>query len=254
MATTISPMPAPQPQASMSAVSRIIGVFFNPKSTFADVARKPGWVAPLLLLSVVWLSLNVVMARRADWAQVSKDQIEKNKFASAQIEKLNEDQRDRAYQQAAERSKITRYVRGVIGWPLLLLVSGAIYFGAYKLIGGARINFAAAFAIASFAHLPMGLRELLGIPVVLLRDPSAIDPENFLASNLAALLPPTAPIWQLALLGPIDLFGLWTLLLMAIGYSAADPKKLPFGKSMGIAFAVWGFFVAFFTGLAWIFT
>ena len=43
------------------------------------------------------------------------------------------------------------------------------------------------------------------------------------------------------------------LILLAIGFSAADPKKLPFGKSLGIAIGLQVCLVAFFTGLAWIF-
>lgn len=252
MATT--PTPAPEAQASIGTMGRLIGALFSPKPTFADIARKPSWVAPLILLSLVWFSLNMVLVRRVDWLEYNKQQIEKNKWAASQIEQLKEDQKERAYEQAVSRSKITRYVRGVIGWPLLLLISAGIYFGAYKLIGGARTNFATAFAIGAFAHLPMGLREFLAIPVSLMKEPGAIDPENFLASNPAALLGAEAPYWQLALLGPVDLFGFWALILVAVGFSAADPKKLPFGKSLGIAVGIWACIVAFFTGVAWIFS
>ncbi len=246
--------PAPEAQPPISQFARIVSVLFNPKSAFQDVVRRPTWVLPVLLLTIIWLGLNTVMAQRGDWVQISKDQIEKNKWAAAQIERLSEDRRAAAYEQAATRGKYSRYVRGVIGWPLLLLVASGIYYGAYRLIGGARTNFATAFSIAAFAHLPMGLRELLAIPVNLVKDPGAIDPENFLASNVAAFLGSGTPLWQVALLTGVDVFGLWTLFLIAVGFSAADPKKLPLGKSIGIAVSVWLAIVLFFTGIAWVFS
>jgi predicted tellurium resistance membrane protein TerC len=132
MATT-TPIPAPEAQASLSPIARITGVFFNPKTTFADIARRPTWIAPMLLLFVIYLGLNLALVNRADWLQVTKDQIEKSKFASRQIEQLPEDQRARAIEQGAARAKIVRYVRGVIGWPLLIVVLTAVYFGAIKL-------------------------------------------------------------------------------------------------------------------------
>jgi hypothetical protein len=256
MATTTAVPPAApeQPQPQMSAISRMMGVFFSPKPTFADIVRRPSWVAPLIFLFVIWFGLNVALVQKADWVEVSKEQIAKNKFASRAVDSMPEEQKGTIYQQAAGRAKITRYVRAVIGWPLLLLVASLIYWGLYRLIGGARTNFATAFSIAAFAHLPMGLKELLAIPVTLLKDPAAIDPENFLASNPAAFLGSDAPLWQTAMLTPIDVFGIWAVILIAVGFSAADPKKLPLGKSLAIAF---GFFLCidlFFTTIAWIFS
>jgi hypothetical protein len=251
MATT--PTPAPEAQASLSPIARITGVFFNPKPTFADIAKRPSWIAPMLLLFVIYLGLNFALVSHADWVAVTKDQIAKSKFAARQIEQLPEEQRDRAIEQGAARAKIVRYVRGVIGWPLLILVVSAIYFGAFKL-GGARTNFAAAFAVTTFAYLPMGLRELIAIPVTFVKDPASIDPENFLASNPAAIFGNDLATWQLVPLGFLDVFGLWALVLMAVGFSATDPKKLPFGKSLGIVAAVSVAFILFFTMIAWVFS
>lgn len=248
MATT--PVPAPEAQATMSPVSRIVGVLFSPKPAFEDIARRPGWVAPMVVLLLISIGLSITLARRVDWVEVSKEQIAKSKFASRQIDQLSEDQKARAYEQAAARSRIFRYVRGFIGWPLLLLLSSAVYLGAFKLIGGARTNFATAFAIATFAHLPVGLKELVAIPVTFLKDPAAIDPENFLASNPAAILGNDLPGWQMVPLAFLDVFGIWALVLMAVGFSATDPKKLPFGKSIGIVFSVWFAFMLFFTMIA----
>jgi Yip1 domain len=161
-----SPVATPAAPLLMNPIKRIFGVFFSPKATFQDIVRKPSWVAPMAVLIFISIGLSVSLARHANWIEISKDQIAKSKFASRQIDQLTDDQKATAYQQAAQRSKIIRYARGVVGWPMLLLVSAAIYLGFFKLIGGARINFVTAFAITAFAHLPMGLKELISIPVV----------------------------------------------------------------------------------------
>ena len=252
MATTS--MPAPQEQAAISPFGRIIGVFFSPQPTFEDIVRKPNWLAPMLLLLVISIGLSVALAQRADWVEVSKEQIAKNKFASRQIDQLSDDQKERAFEQAAQRGKVFRYIRGVIGWPLLLLVSSAIYLGVYKLIGGARTNFATAFAVTTFAQLPVGLKELIAIPVTYLKDRASIDPENFLASNPAAILGSDIPAWQTVPLAFLDVFGIWALVLVGVGFAASDPKKLKLGKSIGIAFGVWLAFMLLFTMIAWVFS
>lgn len=245
---------APDAPASLNAFQRMAGVFFSPKATFQDIARRPSWAVPLVILLVISIALSVTMARHVDWNEVAKDQIAKSKFASRQFEQLSEDQKAKAYEQAAQRTKVIRYVRGFIGWPILLLFTTGIYLIAFKLIGGARVNFVTTFAIATFAHLPLGLKELVSIPVILLKDPTQIDPENFLASNPAAILGDAISPWQAVPLTFLDVFGLWVLVLVAIGFSAADPKKLPLGKSFGIMVGVTLAFMLLFTCLAWVFS
>jgi hypothetical protein len=252
MATTTAVPPA-APEQQLSAISRIAGVFFSPGATFRDIVHRPGWIAPMILLMVIWLGLCATLVKRADWLTYTKQQIEKNKFAARQIDALPEAQKETAYEQGAERSKITQYVRGVIGWPLLILFSAAINFAAFRLIGGVRANFGTAFAITTFAHLPMSLRELLAIPVTFLKDPQSIDPQNFLASNPAAFLGDSAPAWQLIFFGSLDIFAIWAIILMAVGFSAADPKKAPIGKALGISFGTTFSIVLFFTMITWIF-
>jgi hypothetical protein len=208
----------------------------------------------MVVLLAISIGLSVTLARRADWVEVSRDQIAKSKFASRQIDQLSDDQKEHAYEQAAARGKMFRYIRGFVGWPLLLLISSGLYLGAIKLIGGVRTNFATAFAVTTFAHLPMGLRELIAIPVLFLKDPASIDPENFLASNPAAIFGSDLSTWMLVPLGALDVFGLWAIVLMGVGFSATDPKKLPVGKSLGIVFAVFCSIILFFTMLAWVFS
>lgn len=254
MATTTAVSPdAPQPQAQMSAFGRIVGVFFSPGAAFKDIVQKPSWLVAMILMIVVWFGLCAALVQRADWVDYTKQQIEKNKFAARQFDALTDAQKDVAYEQGAQRSRVSQYARGIIGWPLLILISAAINFGAFKLIGGVRTNFRTAFAITTFAHLPMSLRELLAIPVTFLKDPQSIDPQNFLASNVAAFLGDSAPAWQLILFGSLDLFALWATFLMATGFSAADPKKAPMGKALAISFGTTFTFVFLFTMMAWIF-
>ncbi len=100
----------------------------------------------------------------------------------------------------------------------------------------------------------MCLKELISIPVVFLKDPASIDPDNFLASNLAVIFGNDLPPWQLVPLAFLDVFSIWALILVAIGFSAADPKKLPLGKSLAIVIGVTLTFMFLFTGIAWVFS
>jgi hypothetical protein len=248
------PTPVAEPQASISPFGRIIGVFFSPTATFEDIVRKPSWLPPVAFLILTGIILNLTMAFHVNWTEVSKEQIANSKFASRQFDQLDDTKKEEAYQRAANQGKISRYVRGVIGWPILLLVSTSLYFGAYKLVSGARVSYWLAFVLVAFATLPLGIREMLGTLVTALKDPTTINPENYIATNVAAVLPPDAPAWQLIPLAFLDIFTIWSIILVAIAFSTADPKKVPFGKSIGIAAGMNVTLIVLFTTIAWVFS
>ncbi len=256
MSTPPSSVPASAEarQAKLSPVARIFGVLFSPGETFVDIARVPSWLAPLLVLTVFSLAVNAVLAQRVDWYQETKKQIEKSSFASSRMEQLKPEQREEAYQTGARRAKSGRYVRGAIGPLLVILIAGGAYFGAFKLAGASALNYKTACSIYAFAFLPIAVHDLIGIPIVLLKDSDAINPENFVASNLAAFLSGDAPAWQQVLASSVDLFAVWRIVLLAIGFSAFNPKKISFGKALGVVIAVYLFFTLFGTGIAYIFS
>jgi hypothetical protein len=247
--TAVAPAPGGEP-ARIGAFGRITGVLFSPKATFEDIARKPSWVVPMLILVLCSLALNIVLANRVDWVAVTQQNIEKNKFAARQFEGLDPDKRDAAIARQAAIAKYVRYVRGVIGVPLVAIIGTAIYMLAFNLLGGAGVRFSTAFALASFAHIPLFLHDLLGIVIVFLKDPSAINPENVVTSNVGAILGTSVPLWQQALGAAIDVFSIWCMILVAIAFTAANPRKLTFGKSFGIVLSVFAIFALIGVGIA----
>jgi hypothetical protein len=90
--------------------------------------------------------------------------------------------------------------------------------------------------------------------VLFLKPPGTIDPENPMATNLAALLPDESAKWLVALGKSFDVFTFWTLILITIGFAALNPKKLKGAKSFTIAFGVWAAYVACRVGWAFIFS
>jgi hypothetical protein len=57
-----------------------------------------------------------------------------------------------------------------------------------------------------------------------------------------------------ALAKSFDLFTFWTLILLAIGFAAINPKRLKGSKPYFIVFGVWAVFVVLRVGWAFIFS
>ena len=251
MATTTS-MPAPeaQSQPAISPLGRIVGVFFSPKTTFEDIVRKPTWVLPVVLLTLFSIGVSFAINQRINWREFMAQQIEKN----PQSANMSAEQKEQRIEGGAKFSPPFTYAIGVLGPIIFVLVVALVMWGAYNLLAGANTNFATSFAITAHAALTGLVSSLLFIVVLFLKSPGTVDLENPVATNLAAFLPDDSAKWLVALLKSIDIFTFWTLILLAIGFAATNPKKLRGSKAFMIAFSVWAVYVVCRVGGAWIFS
>jgi hypothetical protein len=123
-------------------------------------------------------------------------------------------------------------------------VVAGVLLGAFTLTGSVKVNFKTSLAIAAYAGLPWVIQGLLGVLVIFLKDPATVDLQNLVASNPGAFLASDGPKWLAALLNSIDIFAIWNIALVAVGFSAINPKKLSFGKAFITVLVLWMFYVA----------
>jgi len=250
MATTSLPAPEAESQPSISPFGRVVGVFFSPKATFEDVVRKPGWVLPIVLLTIFSIGVSFSINQRINWREFMSQQIEK----SPQAAQLSAEQKEQRIEGGAKFSPPFTYAIGALGPILGALIIGLVMWGAYNLLGGANTNFGTAFAVTSHAFLTGLVSSVLFILILYLKPYGTVDLENPVAANVAAFLPDDAAKWLFALCKSIDVFTIWTLILLAIGFAATNPKKLRGNKAFTIAFSVWAAYVVCRVGWAFIFS
>jgi len=245
------PVPAPEAQqASVSPFGRVIGVLFSPKSTFEDIARKPSWLLPVVLSTILGLCVSIAINQRINWREFMSQQIEKNPRAA----QLSSEQKEQQIAGGAKFAPISTYVFGTIGPVLAALIVGLVMWGAYSLLGGISTNFGTAFGITAHAFLTGLVSSPLFILILYLKPYGTADLDNPIAANLAAFLPDDSAKWLVALCKSFDIFLFWTLILLAIGFAALNPKKLKGAKSFTIAFTVWVVYVVLRVGWAFIFS
>ena len=249
--TPVAASGAPDPPASGSInhFGRLVGVFFSPQETFQGIAAQPSWLVPILLMTVLGLLTAVVMNQKVDWRDVASKKIEENPRAA----NLTAEQKERQVDMSAKVSPYAVYVFGVLGPMVAVLIVAAVLLAAYNVIGGAGAKFGQAMGIVSHAMIVGLIATLFLILILFLKPPGTIDLENPVATNIGAFLPESTSKAVMALAKSIDIFSIWTMLLVAIGFAAVNPKKLK-GKSLSIVLSVWAVYVACKMGMAWIFS
>lgn len=239
-------VPTPEAPASANSFGRIFGALFSPKATFESIAQRPTWLAPLVVLCVLSTAIIAVFGQRVGWHDFMTRQIESN----SRTAQLSTEQKNQIIAQQEKFAPFGAYGGVVIGTFVGAVVIAAIFLGVFNLTSGTKIGFKTSLGIVSYGWVPGIVAGLLGLLILFLKDPSTVDLENLVASNPAALLSSESPKWLASLLRSLDLFSFWMMILMAIGYSATNPKKISFGKALGSIVAVWLVYVLVKVGIA----
>jgi len=249
MATT--PTPAPEAaQATVSPFGRVIGVLFSPKKTFEDIVRKPSWLLPVVISTVFGLLVSVAINQRINWRDFMNQQIEKSSRAAT----MSSEQKQQQIEAGAKFAPISTYVFGTLAGFVVALFVGLVMWGAYSLFGGISTNFSTALGITAHSFMTGLVSGPLFILILYLKPYGTADLDNPIATNLAAILPDDAAKWLVALCKNLDIFVLWTVILLAIGFAAVNPKKLQGAKSYTIAFSVFAVYVLCRVGWAFAFS
>jgi hypothetical protein len=237
MSTT--PVTTPEGQRETSAISRMVGVIVSPKKTFADIARRPTWLAPFLILCVLSVAAGALVGQKTDWRSFFEHQNSKN----ANFDRMPQDQKDRIQEGQMKYAPKLAFAIGLLGTIFIIFLLTLLYWGAFNLFTGAGLGFKTAFSIVTHACVVLIISSVLAIVILLIKAQGDVDPEHVLASSVSAFLPDTAPRWLEQLGQSLELFWIWMLALIAIGFSAANPKKVKPAGAFLTVFGIWAVWV-----------
>ena len=231
---------ATEPEPSgMGEFSRLTGVFFEPSKTFADIAERPTWLVPMLLVIAVSLLLMVLFMQHVGVERMIRQQMDNNPRTA----QMAPEQRERAIEIGAKFAGVSMYLGPIVGVPLYDLIAAAVLMGIVAGILSAPVKFKQAFAVVVWAGLPGGISAVLSMVVMFLKRPDEFDIRAPLTFNLGVLMDPQTSHKALhSIATSMDLFSIWTILLLATGFKAAAGKRLSFAGALfavALPWAVW---------------
>jgi hypothetical protein len=240
------PPTAPEPAGpGLSEPQRLVNVFIAPSKTFTDLQRNPSWWVPWLISAVFTLIFSVVAIQKIDMARFVQEQIDRSPRAQKRLENLTPEQRAQGMAIQATFTKVGFYAA-----PVLTLLGGliiaAVLMAVYNFVLGAEVPFQRAMAVVFYAGLPGILGTiLLIISFLASSDPNTIDiTRNPMPTNLGFFLDPDGNKALYGLASAIDIFKIWWVVLLGLGFSAASSNKKPnTSTSITTAFVCYGIVV-----------
>ena len=231
----------------MSEGSRLLGVFFEPGKTFADIAERPRWLVPLLIGILSAVLLIYLFNRHVGWESSLERAMDNNRF----VQQLTPEQRQTAFDRQLRLLPVFSYLGAILGFPITLLLAAGLATVIIRGLLGTPIRFVQAFAAMAYAFLPRVIYAGLSISVMFLKTPDEFDLQNAFASNPGAFMDPQkSSSFLYTVASQLDVFSIWVILLAAVGLKAAGGKRLSFGGALFAVVLPWAVYVLIRGGVA----
>ena len=228
---------APSEQApSKSFPARFIGVFLSPGETFADIARKPDFIAPLIVIIIAAVAFTETMLAKIGMERIVRQSMEQ----SSRTQNMTPEQMQQAVSQGVKIGGIITHVAGLIGPPIYLLVIAGIGLLIVNAILGGQAKFKSVFSAVCYAYSPALLGTVMGIALILFGDPENFNAQNPVPTNVGFFLnwrETSKPLMAIA--SSFDVFTIWFVLLAGIGLSATTERKAKASTVSIIYFGLW---------------
>jgi hypothetical protein len=248
--------PRVEEPARLGSVARLTGTLLSPGETFADVNRKPTWIAPMIIAIATVLASTFFFQWRVhpDWDSIMRNQIKKRMERSNQS--LTEEQMQ---QQVAFSKSIAKFfpIIGAIVTPIIYVILAGIFALGLMFIQ-AKTTFKKILSVVAWSSAAVGIiATVVTIASLMVRDEEglrSIDPTQsagIVPSNLAVFLPSTASAVLKAVAASLDIFTIWILILLSIGFaSIAGSRKIKTGNTATVVFGFWAVYVLLKIGWA----
>jgi|GEM_PF-117336 len=248
--------PAAEEPAKLGPVSRLTGTLFSPGETFADVNRKPTWIAPMIIAVATVLASTLFFSWRVhpDWDTIMRTQFKKQ--AEKRNQQLTPEQLDQQVTVAKTIAKFSPII-GAVFTPIFYVVLAGIFALGLMFIQ-AKTTFKKILSVVSWSCAATGIvGTLVMMASLMIRDEEGLrsidptQPSGIVPTNLAAFLASDTSAVIKSLAGSLDIFTIWLLILFSIGFAAiAGSRKITTGKAATVVFGFWAVFVIIKVGWA----
>lgn len=226
--------------APLNFFSRIIGVWFSPGETFAEIGRAKGAfgtiLAPILALIIIGAAFSVVGLNRIGIENLRKEaernvqrMIDKGWIPQERVNEVME-------RQVRGLTLTSAAIQQAPVFALIYVIFALVIAGIFKLISailGWENRFKYLLSVTLYTSIAVGIVfYLIGFVLLFLKHPDEIQMNTLVSSNLGAVL--TAVLAEGSMSGfvkglamSVDVFAIWKIILLSIGFAAVSRKLKP---------------------------
>jgi hypothetical protein len=228
--------PAVQPEVkTLSGVSKVFNIFFEPRKVFGSLNVKPTWIVPVIIVALLAVSFFYFTFPYLIDQQVQRIRDNENIPEQAKaniIERIGEQTQPPIWQLAI----------APVGVLVSFIVVAAVLFFTFNVLLGGDSTFRRVFSTYCYS-------SLVAIPASIVKFPLVMAKGNLnVQTSLALILSPDKQgSFIYSVLSSFDIFTVWQVLLLSIGLGVM--YKFTTKKAMVAVFVLWIIWILLKSGL-----
>jgi Yip1 domain len=237
----------PPAETSMGFGARLANIFISPGEVFADVVRRPGFWAPLIVLTVASVAVTETMLAKIGIERIIRISMEQSKQAA----NMSPEQMQQAIANGVKFGGPITHLIGFLAPFVLLLIFAGLGLLFTNAFFGAKVKFKTSLSVVAYGQLVSLLGSLMAIALILFGDPEHFNPNSPIPSNLGFFMNPMETSKPMLVLGSsLDIFYFWGMALWSIGLSVATARKVATKNIFLCYFGLWALIVLLRMGVA----
>jgi hypothetical protein len=234
---TNTAMAAGPPAAPKPLPARLIGVLTSPMATFRAIVAEPKWFGALTVTTLLIALFSALPMTTEAGRQATLDQ------QVSTMKSFGREVDDRMYDQMERGAAILPYTTAgftIVLSPIFALIIAGLLFAVFNAAMGGEASFKQVFSLVAHAGVVSALSAIFSGTINYFRGATGS------VANLGALLP-MLPEKSFAgnLLGTIDVFLVWYVVVLAIGLAVLYRRR-----TQPIAIALLGVYAVIALGIA----
>ncbi len=222
-------------------LGRIVAVLGSPSKTFRSIAERPTWLIPMLVIIVLAAVSVGLAAPKIDWQGTIDAKLHR---AGRDVVPERADLIIRFLEEYGTGVAVVFTVLAPCGiYPMLAFLFQLVFKAM-----GSEMSFRTSLGVLAHGFMPWAILYLLSIPVLLTTSSVNLYDPSFGTLSLAAFADRDTSLELWILLNSIDLFSLWVIALLVIGYSIA--AKINKGRVAMAIVGLWAAWIVFMVAMA----
>jgi len=232
----------------LGQVERVVDAYIAPSKTFNDIKRDASWWLPFLLTALLAVVFSYVVLNKIGLPTLVDGVVHQSASLEDRMANSTPEQAA-ALRHGIETQFKYMYVAPVIFLVVALIVAAVLLATANFMFGG-RATYKQMLAVWFYGTLPLSITSVLTMVTVYAgMSGDSFNIKNAVGTNVGYyLMSGDSPHWLVTLLSSVDIFAIWTAVLLTMGVSIVAEIKRSYAAM--VVFGWWGLYVIFQTGIA----
>jgi Yip1 domain len=218
-------------------MASFLRIFYDPSAVFAKVRERGSWLAPLIATALIMMMFGFYVSRTIGVENITRRFFDEHPSIASQ---MPPEKKEQAIQQSASPMRLAMgsFFGGVVSGIFALII--ALILMVMLSIMDRKPRLPQILGTVAWAFFPfVVIYCVMGILILsFTRDPSELDPQSLVATNVASYLDKnTTGSFLYSLCGSFDLLAIGKAVLL--GYGLAIVTGIPLVRTLTLVISLW---------------